>query len=48
MLREVTCVVCDKRISLKRKVKIYKSVIRSALLYGTESAALSREEERKL
>ena len=46
--REVTGVVCDKRMPLKTKAKIYKSVIRSVLLYGTESAALRREEERRL
>ena len=46
--REVTGIVCDKRMSLKTKAKIYKSVIRPVLLYGTESAALRREEERRL
>ena len=46
--REVAGVVCDKRMSLKTKAKIYKSVIRPVLLYGTESAALRREEERRL
>ena len=48
MCREVTGVVCDKRIQSKTKAKIYKSVIRFVLLYGTESAALRREEERRL
>ena len=46
--REVARVVCDKRTPLKTKAKIYKSVIRPALLYGTESATLRREEERRL
>ena len=46
--RKVTGVVCDKRMSVKTKAKIYKSVIRPVLLHGTESAALRREEERRL
>ena len=46
--REVTGIVCDKRMSLKTKAKIYRSVIRPVLLHGTESAALRREEERGL
>ena len=33
---------------VKTKAKIYNSVIRPVLLYGTESAALRREEERRL
>ena len=35
----VTGVVCDKRMPLKTKVKIYESVIRLVLLYRTESTA---------
>ena len=35
-------------MTLKTKGKIYKSVIRPVLLYGKESAALRREEERRL
>ena len=46
--KEVVGVVCDKRMPLKTKVKIYKNVIRPILLYGTESAALRREEGRQL
>ena len=33
---------------LKTKVKIYQSVIRPVLLYGTESTALRREDEGRL
>ena len=46
--REVTGVVCNKRIPLKTMVKIYESVIRPLLLYRTGSAALRREEEEDL
>ena len=37
-----------KRMPFKTKAKIYKSVIRPVLLYGTESAAPRREEEIRL
>ena len=46
--RELTCIVCNKRMPLKTKIKIYKSVIRPILFYRTESAALRREEEEDL
>ena len=34
--REVTDVVCDRRIPLKLKSPTYKSIIRPGLLYGSE------------
>ena len=40
--------MCDKRMTVKLKVKIYKSVIRPVLLYGMEALALRRSEERLL
>ena len=38
--REVTGVVCDKRMSFKMKMKINKVVTRSVLLCGKESVVL--------
>ena len=46
--RETSGVMCDKRMTVKLKVKIYKSVIRPVLLYGMEALALRRSEERLL
>ena len=46
--RETSGIVCDKRMSVKLKVKIYTSVIRPVLLYGMEALALKRSEERLL
>ena len=46
--REVSGVVCDKRMTIPLKRKIYTSVIRPVLLYGLETAALRKEEERAL
>ncbi|XP_064120190.1 uncharacterized protein LOC135224796 [Macrobrachium nipponense] len=46
--REVAGVVCDKKMSIKLKVKIYSTVIRPVLLYGSETWALRRKEKAKL
>ena len=35
--RELTGVLCDKKIPVKLKVLIYKTAIRPALLYGNET-----------
>ena len=35
--RELTPVICDKKISARLKVKMYKSIGRPVLLYGTET-----------
>ena len=46
--REVSGVVCDKKMPVKLKVKIYITVIRPVLIYGSEAWALRRKEEAKL
>ena len=46
--REVSGVVCDKKMPVKLKVKIYITVIRPVLMYGSEVWALRRKEEAKL
>src|SRR6266853_4742151 len=46
--RGLTEVLCDRRIPLRLKAKIYKTVIRPVLLYGTETMAMRRSEVKKL
>ena len=46
--RGLTGVLCDKRIMLRLKAKIYKQVIRPVLLYSVETMAMKKKEENKL
>ena len=46
--REVSGIVCDKRMPLKLKTKVYTAVIQPVLLYGLEVIPLKRTEERIL
>jgi hypothetical protein len=38
--RGLTGVICDKRMPLKLKAKLYRTVVRPVLLYGIETMAL--------
>ena len=40
-------VLCDKRISARVKGKVYKAVVRPALLEGSETWAMKKAQERK-
>ena len=46
--RKVSGVLCDKRIPARLKGKIFKTVVRPALMYGLEALALSRRQEAEL
>ena len=46
--RQVSGVILDKKIPLKLRIKVYKTVIRPVLLYGAETWALQRKEEEIL
>lgn len=46
--RRVTGVICDRKISPKVKGKIYKTVVRPALLYGLETVATTKKQEAEL
>ena len=41
-------VLCDRRIPVKLKGKVYKTVVRPALLYGAETWATTRGQEARL
>ena len=40
--------ICDRKVSLKLKGKFYRSAIRPAMLYGTESWAIKSQQESKM
>ena len=46
--REFTGVTCDRKISLKLKAKVYKTMIRPALLYGQKRGQSGAKEESML
>ena len=46
--KEVKGVVCDRRMPRSVKSKVYKTMVRPVLLYGAETWALRRKEEKLL
>ena len=46
--RKVSGVLCDKRVPAKMKGKIYKSVVRPALMYGLETCGMTKAQESEL
>ena len=41
-------ILCDRRISLRVKGKVYKTVVRPAMMYGAETWAVKKAHEKKL
>ncbi|KAK3548065.1 hypothetical protein QTP70_004495 [Hemibagrus guttatus] len=46
--RKVSGVLCDKKISARIKGKVYRTVVRPAMLYGLETVSLRKEQESEL
>ncbi|KAI5613981.1 hypothetical protein C0J50_3702, partial [Silurus asotus] len=46
--RVIAGVICDKRVSVRVKGKVYRTVVRPAMLYGLETVALSKRQEVEL
>ncbi|XP_063859173.1 uncharacterized protein LOC135100139 [Scylla paramamosain] len=46
--RQVSGVICDRRVPVRVKGKVHKAVVRPALMYGLEAAPLKKIEERKM
>ncbi|XP_065675782.1 uncharacterized protein LOC136091989 [Hydra vulgaris] len=42
--RKVSGVICDRRVSARMKDKIYRAVVRPAMLYGLETVALTKRQ----
>ena len=46
--RELTGVICNKKVPMKMKVLIYQTVIRPTLLYGCETWPMSVKDEKHM
>ena len=46
--RKVSGVICDRRVPIRLKGKVHKTVVRPALTYGLEAAPVKKTEEKKL
>ena len=46
--RDLSGVIYDKKIPIKLKVKLYTTIVRPALLYGSETWVVRRKEEQML
>ena len=46
--RKVSGVLCDRKLSAKVKDKMYKSVVRPAMLYGMETVAVKERQMGKM
>ncbi|KAI5609648.1 hypothetical protein C0J50_5859, partial [Silurus asotus] len=43
--RVIAGVICDRRVSVRVKGKVYRTVVRPEMLYGLETVALSKRQE---
>lgn len=46
--RRVSGVLCDRKVNAKAKGKIFKTVVRPAMIYGSETWPIKKAQERKL
>ena len=46
--RRVSGVICDRRVPIRLKGKVHKSVVRPTMTYGLEAAPLKKTEEKRL
>ena len=46
--KRVSVILCDRRISLRVKGKVYKTVVRPEMMYGAETWAVKKAQEKKL
>ena len=46
--KRISGILCDRRIILRVKGKVYKTVVRPAMMYGAETWAVKKAQEKKL
>ena len=46
--KKCTVVLCDRRMPVKLKGKVYKRVIRPAMIYGAETWATTKRQEKRI
>ena len=46
--KRVSGILCDRRISLRVKGKLYKTFLRPAMMYDAETRAVKKAQEKKL
>ena len=46
--KRVSGILCDRRISLRVKGKVYTTVVKPAMMYGAETWAVKKAQEKKL
>ena len=46
--RRISVILCDRRISLRVMGKVYNTVVRPAMMYGAETWAVKKVQEKKL
>ena len=46
--KRVSGILCDRRISLRVKWKVYKTFVRPAMMYGVDTWAVKKTQEKKL
>ena len=46
--KRVSGIMCDRTISLRVNGKVYKTVVRPAMVYGVETWAVKKTQEKKL
>ena len=46
--REVSGVLCDRRMPVKLKGKVYKTVVRPAMMYGMEATPIKKVNEKRM
>ena len=46
--KRISAILCDRRISLRVEWKVYKTVVRPAMMYGADTWAVKKVQEKKL